>query len=54
MQLTKEQRAFIVEEHFRTHSFQQVYYSFAERFPERLFPIVFREMLLKTEPKERA
>ncbi|KAF2344017.1 Protein of unknown function DUF4817 [Trinorchestia longiramus] len=35
MQLTKEQRIFIVEKHFQAKSFQQVILSFQEHFPER-------------------
>ncbi|KAF2345926.1 Protein of unknown function DUF4817 [Trinorchestia longiramus] len=35
MQLTKEQRTFIVKKYFQTKSFQQVIQSFQEHFPER-------------------
>ncbi|KAF2349533.1 Protein of unknown function DUF4817 [Trinorchestia longiramus] len=38
MQLTKEQRTFIVEKYFRAKNFQQVIQSFQEHFPERQFP----------------
>ncbi|KAF2344754.1 Protein of unknown function DUF4817 [Trinorchestia longiramus] len=35
MQLTKEQRTFIIEKYFQTKSFQHVIQSFQEHFPER-------------------
>ncbi|KAF2356864.1 Protein of unknown function DUF4817 [Trinorchestia longiramus] len=38
MQLTKEQRTFIVEKYFQAKSFQQVIQSFQEHFTERQFP----------------
>ncbi|KAF2352056.1 Protein of unknown function DUF4817 [Trinorchestia longiramus] len=38
MQLTKEQRTFIVEKYFQAKSFQQVIQSFQEHFPERQSP----------------
>ncbi|KAF2351868.1 Protein of unknown function DUF4817 [Trinorchestia longiramus] len=38
MQLTKEQRTFIVEKYFQAKSFQQVIESFQEHFPERQSP----------------
>ncbi|KAF2351096.1 Protein of unknown function DUF4817 [Trinorchestia longiramus] len=38
MQLTKEQRTFIVEKYFQAKSFQQVIQSFQEYFPERQSP----------------
>lgn len=38
MQLTKQQRVFIVEKYLVTKSFQQVSQSFEERFPERPSP----------------
>ncbi|KAF2357615.1 Protein of unknown function DUF4817 [Trinorchestia longiramus] len=38
MQLTKEQRTFIVEKYFQAKSFQQVIQSFQEHFPERESP----------------
>ncbi|KAF2346939.1 Protein of unknown function DUF4817 [Trinorchestia longiramus] len=38
MQLTKEQRTFIVEKYFLAKSFQQVIQSFQEHFPEKQFP----------------
>ena len=38
MQLTKEQRAFIVEKYFQTRSLNQVIQLFQNRFPERDSP----------------
>ncbi|KAF2345622.1 Protein of unknown function DUF4817 [Trinorchestia longiramus] len=38
MQLTKEQRTFIVEKYFQAKSFQQVIQSFQEHLPERQSP----------------
>ncbi|KAF2362007.1 Protein of unknown function DUF4817 [Trinorchestia longiramus] len=38
MQLTKEQRTFIVEKYFQAKSFQQVIQSIQEHFPERQSP----------------
>ncbi|KAF2363424.1 Protein of unknown function DUF4817 [Trinorchestia longiramus] len=38
MQLTKEQRTFIVEKYFQAKSFRQVIQSFQEHFPERQSP----------------
>ncbi|KAF2368107.1 Protein of unknown function DUF4817 [Trinorchestia longiramus] len=38
MQLTKEQRTFIVEKYFQAKSFQQVIQSFQKHFPERQSP----------------
>ncbi|KAF2344443.1 Protein of unknown function DUF4817 [Trinorchestia longiramus] len=38
MQLTKEQRTFIVEKYFQAKSFQPVIQSFQEHFPERQSP----------------
>ncbi|KAF2366106.1 Protein of unknown function DUF4817 [Trinorchestia longiramus] len=38
MELTKEQRTFIVEKYFQAKSFQQVIQSFQEHFPERQSP----------------
>ncbi|KAF2352603.1 Protein of unknown function DUF4817 [Trinorchestia longiramus] len=38
MQLTKEQRTFIVEKYFLAKSFQQIIQSFQEHFPERQSP----------------
>ncbi|KAF2348566.1 Protein of unknown function DUF4817 [Trinorchestia longiramus] len=38
MQLTKEQRTFVVEKYFQAKSFQQVMQSFQEHFPERQSP----------------
>ncbi|KAF2351688.1 Protein of unknown function DUF4817 [Trinorchestia longiramus] len=38
MQLTKEQRTFIVEKHFQAKSFHEVIKSFQEHFPERQSP----------------
>ncbi|KAF2367909.1 Protein of unknown function DUF4817 [Trinorchestia longiramus] len=38
MQLTKEQRTFIVDKYFQSKSFRQVIQSFQEHFPERQSP----------------
>ncbi|KAF2346850.1 Protein of unknown function DUF4817 [Trinorchestia longiramus] len=38
MQLTKEQRTFIIEKYFQAKSFQQVIQSFQKHFPERQSP----------------
>ncbi|KAF2365588.1 Protein of unknown function DUF4817 [Trinorchestia longiramus] len=53
MQLTKEQRTFIVEKYFQAKIFQQVIQSFQEHFPERQSPtkmIIWRNVTrYKTE-----
>ncbi|KAF2356288.1 Protein of unknown function DUF4817 [Trinorchestia longiramus] len=55
MQLTKEQRTFIVEKYFQAKSSQQVIQSFQEHFSARQSPTKMTgEMLLGTKPKEQA
>ncbi|KAF2363883.1 Protein of unknown function DUF4817 [Trinorchestia longiramus] len=53
MQLTKEQRTFIVEKYFQAKIFQQVIQSFQEHFPEKQSPtkmIIWRNVTrYKTE-----
>ncbi|KAF2367726.1 Protein of unknown function DUF4817 [Trinorchestia longiramus] len=50
MQLTKEQRTFIVEKYFQAKIFQQVIQSFQEHFPERQSPT----KIIIWKPKEQA